>query len=96
MSKYGYGPNKRKPFAILLIKFKLLLCRLGFTVTEICEVCGSQVGLVWWADNELYIKITNEEPVAGDNIAGIYCIKCFDELAMKQNIILQWVPKILA
>jgi hypothetical protein len=61
---------------------------------ETCQICGRSY-LLWWADNDLYSEVTGRTPVDGDNMGGLYCLKCFDSLAEDKGMCLQWTPNIL-
>lgn len=71
----------------ILNSIKNVLCWLGFTIIESCELCGIEQPICWWADNDLYIKVTGDR-------ATIFCPECFEELARLQGIKLMWKPEI--
>ncbi len=76
----------------LRLWIKDTICRLGFgsRLVEYCERCGWRVRLVWWSDDALWSAVTDAKPVKGDNMAGIYCPKCFDAKADERGILVQW------
>ncbi len=54
---------------------------------ESCQACGIEQPLIWTADDELWKKVTGI--LDG---SGIYCPKCFDELATEKGIFIRWIP----
>lgn len=69
-------------------RIRALLLILGGHETEICGVCGGAVTQVWWCqDKALWTKIT------GWGNGGVMCTGCFDRLADKAGISLQWSCK---
>lgn len=53
---------------------------------EICFSCGRPVGLVWAADDQIWLDVF-------ENRGGICCIGCFDRrFAQETGVILHWKP----
>lgn len=45
-------------------------------INEVCQSCGNNVGVVWYAPDWLWKKVTGIE-----DSSGVLCVKCFDTLA---------------
>ncbi len=67
---------------------KDLIVAIGFgdRLIEYCNVCGIRQPLVWWAENELWLKLV------GSNY-GALCPRCFDKRAYKAGLYLTWKPE---
>jgi hypothetical protein len=64
-----------------------------FYDSETCNRCGRRYLLWWCPDNELFARVTGREyhpPYVG----GLYCPRCFDKLARKQGLVLEWNPRV--
>lgn len=55
-------------------------------VHEFCHDCGADVGLVWTADDDLWLAVMGHP-------GGVVCIRCFDRRAWAQRRLLRWVPR---
>lgn len=64
-----------------------ILIALGHE-TEICGLCGGKVGVVWWCEEALWERLTG-----WPDGEGVACIGCFDDLAAREGLIFQWVPR---
>ena len=62
-----------------------VICRYD---SEICGECGRRVDPVWWADDELWLKVM-------DNGGGLLCLRCFDSALDEQGIALRWSPVVI-
>lgn len=67
---------------------------LGFNdhLVQFCNHCGRTHYLPFWASNDVW------ESVAGNVHGcrhGAYCVPCFDALARRRGIYLDWKPEIL-
>lgn len=93
MTSLAY-PWRRKHWhhsADLLARIRASLLILAGHETEICGICGGAVEVVWWCDDvELWSRLT------GWGEGGVACVRCFDRLAERERLILQWVPRVLA
>lgn len=63
---------------------------------ELCDRCGRRYDAwLWWCpDGRLYAKLTGLEPVE-PYPGGLFCPRCFDELAEEHGLLLQWQPYVL-
>lgn len=89
---YPWWRKHWHPSAGLIARIRAtVLIALGYE-TEICGLCGGKVEIVWWCEDEaLWERLTGWA-----NGSGIACIGCFDDLATREDLILQWVPRPLA
>jgi hypothetical protein len=70
----------------ILLAIKRLACALGLgsRLIEFCETCGRRVDQTWRAPDDLWLEIT------GRAVAGVRCVPCFDDAAMRRGLILRW------
>ena len=52
---------------------------------EICGECGRPVGLVWLADDQLWLDVMGHE-------GGMMCIPCFDAELESRDVFVSWRP----
>lgn len=59
---------------------------------EYCQRCGIRQPVVWWCEsNALWEEVTGIPPVSEkESGGGIYCPRCFDEVAMSKGILIQF------
>lgn len=85
-------PWRRKnwhPAAGLIARIRASVLILLGHETEICALCGGKVEVVWWCEShDLWTRLTG-----WSDGQGIVCISCFDELAERDGVILQWTPR---
>jgi hypothetical protein len=68
---------------------------LGSTLIEFCLDCGARQPVYWWSDDALWSEVTGEVPVAGDNMAGVLCPRCFADRAAAKGKMLKWTPTVV-
>lgn len=54
---------------------------------EICGGCGRPVGLVWMADDALWLEVMGSR-------YGVRCVRCFDAAADQLGITVYWHPEV--
>lgn len=64
---------------------------LGFNdrLSQFCDRCGRTKYVSFWAANDLWIAVAGN---VNGHRHGAYCVPCFDLLARKKGILLQWTP----
>jgi hypothetical protein len=60
--------------------------------SETCQECGRPYFL-WRAADELYSEVTGRVSRNGESAGGLFCPACFDRMAERRGITLEWVPR---
>lgn len=89
LTRYVFNSKSWHPSAKWTARVRALLLVLRGHETEICCYCGGKVGVVWWCqDSDLWSRLTGWED------GGISCVDCFDSLAQKAGLLLQWAATV--
>lgn len=83
--RYYVNGKRWHPQAGLLARARAFALALTYD-GEICGLCGRRVGLVWWAPDDLWRRLT------GWREGGTMCPRCFDGLAAEDRVVLVWRP----
>jgi hypothetical protein len=86
-----------KLFSWIRLRAKMFWCYSGFggCLIEFCHDCGVRQPVVWWADNSLWAKVTDEKVYDSlGNMAGVLCPTCFDHRATAKGLFLRWTPRV--
>jgi hypothetical protein len=64
---------------------------LGFNhrLSQFCDRCGKSHWMGFWAANDVWIAVAGN---VNDHRHGAFCISCFDALARRKGILLDWTP----
>lgn len=64
---------------------------LGFNdkLSQFCDRCGRTKWVGFWASNEVWISVAGN---VNGHRHGAYCVPCFDFLARRKCISLDWTP----
>jgi hypothetical protein len=57
--------------------------KLHVMYVQCCHRCGG--GMCWWGDPKVWMAVVGEP-------YGHYCIRCFDWLATKKGVWIDWSP----
>lgn len=65
---------------------------IGSNDGMLCEVCGQKYHTIWFADDELFIKVTGATEIKGmpGYFSGLWCPHCFSREARAKGITVRW------